>query len=92
MLNLAIVGLKEGLSALRAAHQLPEWQIHTLCGLDEPLLKQRQADYEFDATLTTLLADPDIDAVALFTPDDLHAGISEGARTMRTLADLARSC
>ena len=56
---------------------MPAWCIHTLCDLDQDLLQQQQQEYDLQATLTTdfgaLLADPDVDAVALFTPDHLHA-------------------
>ncbi len=77
MLNLAIIGLQEGLSALHAATRCPCWNIRALCDLDHSLLEKRKADYGINAYLTdeydSILRDPRIDVVALFTPDHLHA-------------------
>ena len=78
MLNLAIVGLQEGLSLLHAAHDAIDWRVHTLCDLNQELLQQRQQDYQLNNTLLSnsiaeVIANPAIDAVALFTPDHLHA-------------------
>lgn len=77
MINIAIIGLQEGLSALHAATRLPEWNVHTLCDLDQSLLEKRKKEYDLDSYLTNdytaLLDDSDIDLVAIFTPDHLHA-------------------
>ncbi len=76
-INLAIIGLQEGLSALHAAHRSKQWNVTTLCDLNSQLLEERKEAYKLNADLVTSIDDvlnnPDVDVVAIFTPDHLHA-------------------
>ena len=93
MPTVAIIGLQEGLSALHALSRMPTWTIHTLCDLDRALLAKRQADYGLHARLTndftSVIADPNVDVIAIFTPDALHvqqasASLDAGKHVMLT--------
>ncbi|ANH80267.1 oxidoreductase [Niabella ginsenosidivorans] len=76
MLNIGIVGLGEGRSTMSAALQSKKLQLKMICDASEELCKQRCREFRF-AHYTThyeeLLNDPDIDIVAIYTPDHLHA-------------------
>lgn len=77
-LNLAIVGLGEGRSIISAARSSPHWNIRWLCDLNATLLESRLGEMD-DATvqgstsLSEVLSDPEVDVVAIYTPDPLHA-------------------
>lgn len=76
MLTLGILGLGEGRSTMSAALNSPQWTLKTICDRNEALCRQRATEFNF-AHYTTqyqaMLDDPEIDAVAIYTPDHLHA-------------------
>ncbi|MEX0326276.1 MAG: Gfo/Idh/MocA family protein [Puniceicoccaceae bacterium] len=74
--NLGIIGLGEGKSILGGAEDSEYWKTALICDLDEALCRQRQQEYGIPAYTTdyaAMLADPEIDAVGIYTPDPLHA-------------------
>ena len=76
MLNIAILGLGEGRSTMSAALKSPKLNLITVCDRNEELCKQRAKEFDFHAyTLNydDLLKDPQIDIIAIYTPDHLHA-------------------
>ncbi|MRX46678.1 Gfo/Idh/MocA family protein [Pedobacter puniceum] len=77
MLKLGILGLGEGRSTISAALNSKKWQLKTMCDLSEEACKQRAKEFDFHHYTTSyqeMLNDAEIDAVAIYTPDKLHAG------------------
>jgi predicted dehydrogenase len=77
MLTLGILGLGEGRSTISAALQSKKWRLKTLCDVKEDLCRQRAKEFDFHHYSTDyadLLNDPEIDVIAIYTPDHLHAG------------------
>jgi predicted dehydrogenase len=76
-INLAIIGLEEGLSILHAAYRSPAWNIAAICDLNTELMEKRKLDYGLSSYSTddynSILNDKTIDVIAIFTPDHLHA-------------------
>jgi len=75
-LALGILGLGEGRSILSAAFTSDWCRPYMLCDLNTELLARRKAESGIDKTTTSMddmLADPEIDLVAIYTPDHLHA-------------------
>ena len=75
-LRLGVVGLGEGRSIMSAAIQSDLWELAMVCDLDKERLAARCAEFDFHHSTTKmedLLNDSSIDAVALYTPDPLHA-------------------
>ena len=75
-LHLGVLGLSEGRSILSAALDSPDWEITQICDLDEALCRQRRAEFGLSRhtrDYAEMLADPTVDAVAIFTPDHLHS-------------------
>ncbi|MFC7623334.1 Gfo/Idh/MocA family protein [Microlunatus sp. GCM10028923] len=73
--RLGVVGLGEGRSVLSAAQSSARWEIARICDLDESLCRQRMREFDLDHWTTSygdLLADPKIDTIAIYTPDQLH--------------------
>lgn len=73
--RLGVIGLGEGRSILSAARSSTRWEVAGVCDLDETLCRQRLLEFELDRWTTDyddLLADPLIDAIAIYTPDHLH--------------------
>ncbi|GAB3744986.1 Gfo/Idh/MocA family protein [Microlunatus parietis] len=73
--RLGVIGLGEGRSMLSAARSSDRWQVAGVCDLDESLIRQRLREFDLDRWTTNyddLLADPRIDAIAIYTPDHLH--------------------
>src|ERR1700681_2809122 len=75
-LRLGVLGLGEGRSIISAALASQYWQLVKLCDLNEDLCKERAAEFRFPHYTTKfdeMLADPNIDAIGIYTPDPLHA-------------------
>lgn len=76
MLTIGILGLGEGRSTMSAALNSKKLRLKTICDANEELCKQRCKEFRFDNYTTAyadLLNDPEIDIVAIYTPDHLHA-------------------
>lgn len=76
MLTIGILGVGEGRSTMSAALQSKKLRLKTICDRNEELCKQRCKEFDF-ANYTTnyedLLNDAEIDIIAIYTPDHLHA-------------------
>ena len=76
MLKLGILGLGEGRSTMSAALQSKKLRLKTICDRNEELCKQRCKEFDFKNYTTSyedMLNDKDIDIIAIYTPDNLHA-------------------
>ena len=76
MLSIGILGLGEGRSTMSAALQSKKINLKNVCDANEELCKQRCKEFQFENYTTNyegLLNDPAIDAIAIYTPDHLHA-------------------
>jgi len=74
-LGLGVLGLGEGRSIISAGVQSALWDVVSLCDLSEELCKQRCAEFglsRYTTNLDTLLSDPAVDVVGIYTPDHLH--------------------
>lgn len=74
-LALGVLGLGEGRSILSAASTSEYCRAYAICDIDEQLLRQRRAEFGIDRGTTSLdemLAMPEIDLIAIYTPDHLH--------------------
>ena len=81
-LSVAVVGLRFGRTWMNGFANHPSCRVACLCDTDPNALAQSQAASGIDATrshLDQVLADRQIDAVALFTPAPLHAEQSAAA-------------
>ena len=75
-LKLGVLGLGEGRSVICAALSAPEWEIGMLCDLDASLCRDRCrefGDLPWTLDYAEMLARDDIDVIAIYTPDPLHA-------------------
>jgi predicted dehydrogenase len=76
MLHIGILGLGEGRSTMSAALQSKKIELVTICDANENLCKQRCNEFQFENYTTKyddMLHDESIDAIAIYTPDHLHA-------------------
>jgi predicted dehydrogenase len=76
MLKLGILGLGEGRSTMSAALQSKKYQLKTVCDMNEDMCKHRAKEFDFHNYTTNyqdMLNDPEIDVIAIYTPDHLHA-------------------
>ena len=76
MLKLAILGLGEGRSTISAALHSEKVTLHKICDRNEELCRKRVAEFGFPHYTTSyqdLLEDVEIDIIAIYTPDHLHA-------------------
>jgi predicted dehydrogenase len=76
MLTLGILGLGEGRSTMSAALNTSKLKLKTICDLSEDLCKQRSKEFQFFNYTTKyedMLNDPEIDIIAIYTPDKWHA-------------------
>ncbi|MBW4889034.1 Gfo/Idh/MocA family oxidoreductase [Mucilaginibacter sp. HMF5004] len=76
MLRLGILGLGEGRSTMSAAIQSAKCDLRMICDRNEDLCRQRADEfkmYEYTTNYEDMLNDPEIDAIAIYTPDHLHA-------------------
>jgi predicted dehydrogenase len=75
-LRLGILGLGEGRSTISAALSSKNYELKTICDVNEELCRQRAKEFDLTTYTTNyqqLLDDPDIDVIAIYTPDHLHA-------------------
>src|ERR1700759_2451548 len=76
MLRLGILGLGEGRSTMSAAIASKKWDLRMICDRNEDLCRQRADEfkmYEYTTNYQDMLDDKQIDAIAIYTPDHLHA-------------------
>lgn len=73
--RLGVIGLGEGRSIMSAALQSDQWELVQVCDLNEQLCKEREQEFQFSNWTTSyeeMLANPSIDVIAIYTPDQLH--------------------
>ena len=76
MLRLGILGLGEGRSAISAALNSQEYELKTICDLREAMCLERAEEFNFHhytLRYEDMLNDPEIDVIAIYTPDKFHA-------------------
>lgn len=76
MLKLGILGLGEGRSTISAALQSEKWELKKICDMNEEMCRQRAKEFDFHSYTTSyqeMLDDKEIDVIAIYTPDHLHA-------------------
>lgn len=76
MLKLGILGLGEGRSTMSAALQSSNYELKMVCDRSIELCKQRAEEFNFHHYTTKyddMLNDAEIDVIAIYTPDHLHA-------------------
>ena len=76
MLGLGILGLGEGRSTISAALSSEKYQLKIICDVNDDLCKQRAKEFDFHNyanSFQQMLDDKDIDVIAIYTPDHLHA-------------------
>lgn len=75
-LKLGILGLGEGRSTISAALSSPKVELVKMCDLNIEVCKNRAKEFDFHEYTTKyedLLTDDSIEAIAIYTPDHLHA-------------------
>ncbi|QMV43334.1 Gfo/Idh/MocA family protein [Cohnella cholangitidis] len=73
--RMGVVGLGEGRSIMSAALSSSRWKLAKVCDLNQELCEHRAKEFDFHEWTTDyqeMLADPDIDVIAIYTPDQLH--------------------
>ena len=76
MLSVGILGLGEGRSTISAVLQSEKLRLKTMCDLSLELCRKRGDEfkvYEFTTDYKEMLEDKEIDIIAIYTPDHLHA-------------------
>lgn len=76
MLRLGILGLGEGRSTMSAALQSEKIELMKVCDVNIDMCKHRAKEFDFHNYTTDyqdMLNDPNIDCIAIYTPDHLHA-------------------
>ena len=76
MLNVGILGLGEGRSTMSAALNSNKLNLKTICDMNEELCKHRSKEFQFFNYTTKyddMLNDPEIDIIAIYTPDKWHS-------------------
>lgn len=76
MLKLGILGLGEGRSTIAAALASDKYELKQICDANIDLCKQRAKEFDFNQYTINyqhLLEDKEIDVIAIYTPDHLHA-------------------
>jgi predicted dehydrogenase len=74
--GLGVLGLGEGRSIISAGIQSEWWKVVQLCDINEALGKERCREFNlncFTTSFDSLLANPVVDVVGVYTPDHLHA-------------------
>ncbi|MFD2117607.1 Gfo/Idh/MocA family protein [Paenibacillus yanchengensis] len=73
--RMGVVGLGEGRSIMSAALQSKQWELVQVCDLNEQLCREREQEFSFNNWTTSyeaMLANENIDVIAIYTPDQLH--------------------
>jgi predicted dehydrogenase len=76
MLNIGILGLGEGRSTMSAAIQSDKINLKMICDANRELCIQRADEfkmYDYTTEYDEMLNDAEIDIIAIYTPDHLHA-------------------
>jgi predicted dehydrogenase len=76
MLRLGILGLGEGRSTISAALASSKYELRLICDVNENLCRQREKEFDFHHYTTSyqeMLDDKEMDVIAIYTPDHLHA-------------------
>jgi predicted dehydrogenase len=76
MLNIGILGLGEGRSTISAALKSDKVNLKMICDKNLETCRQRADEfkvYEYCTSYEEMLADKEIDIIAIYTPDYLHA-------------------
>jgi predicted dehydrogenase len=76
MLTVGILGVGEGRSTISAALKSNKIRLKTICDINEEQLKLRGKEFDFHHYTTKyqdMLDDAEIDIIAIYTPDHLHA-------------------
>jgi predicted dehydrogenase len=76
MLKIGILGLGEGRSTMSAVLNSSKFILKTICDANEELCKQRCEEFGFEnyaGNYQDMLIDDEIDIIAIYTPDHLHA-------------------
>ena len=76
MLNIGILGLGEGRSTISAALQSSKVNLKLICDANKELCIQRADEfkvYDYTTDYNEMLNDAEIDIIAIYTPDHLHA-------------------
>ncbi len=77
MLSVGILGLGEGRSTISAVLQSDKLRLKAMCDLSLELCRKRADEfkvYDFTINYQEMLDDKEIDIIAIYTPDHLHAG------------------
>ena len=90
--TIGILGLGEGRSTISAALSSEKLELGMICDLNEDMCKKRAEEFNFPNYTTsyeTMLANPEIDIIGIYTPDKLHAGhirmaLEEGKHVVST--------
>ena len=75
MLKIGILGLGEGRSTMSAALKSSKIELIKVCDINEEMCKKRAHEFGFNNYTTDyaeLLSDPEIELIAIYTPDHLH--------------------
>jgi predicted dehydrogenase len=73
--KLGVIGLGEGRSIMSAALNSAHWELEMVCDLNPELCGKRAEEFGFNRWTTNyevMLSNPAIDAIAIYTPDQLH--------------------
>ena len=76
MLQLGILGLGEGRSTMSAALNSNRYTLKMVCDVKDELCRQRAKEFDFHQythDYQDMLDDPEIDVIAIYTPDHMHA-------------------
>lgn len=76
MLTIGILGLGEGRSTMSAALHSEKYRLKTVCDQHESVCLERAKEFDFHSYTTSyqqMLDDTEIDVIAIYTPDHLHA-------------------
>lgn len=76
MYKIGILGLGEGRSTMSAVLNSEKLELKTICDRNEELCRKRAVEFDFHHYTTEyndMLNDPEIDIIAIYTPDHLHA-------------------
>jgi predicted dehydrogenase len=76
MLSVGILGLGEGRSTISAVLQSEKLRLKAMCDLNLELCRKRGDEfkvYDFTTEYQEMLDDKEIDIIAIYTPDHLHA-------------------